>query len=93
MEILKWLHLTFGLGDKICATSAQYGQLEILKWAYGLGYALSKEVLLHAMKGSHYEVMDWAIENDCPGKEQYESLWLWMKSNNASSKLTSVPSN
>lgn len=88
-EILKWLHFTFGLDDKICATAAQYGQFTIIKWAYGLGYALSKEVLLHAMKGSYYEVMDWAIENDCPEKESYEKMRAWMKS----LQVASVPSN
>lgn len=80
MEILKWLHLTFGLHEKICAIAAEYGQLEMLVWTHGVGYALTIEILIHSMKGSHYAIMDWAMTNDCPGKEQYESLWLWMKS-------------
>jgi hypothetical protein len=48
----------------ICACAAEYGHLEVLKWAIENGCTWDDELYYSAAENGHLEVLKWAIDYD-----------------------------
>ena len=75
LHVLKWLHRanrtsdidSFQL-DNFCQRAAEYGNLEMLKWAREIGSPWDKNTCQSAVINNHLKVLKWARFNDCPWK-------------------------
>jgi hypothetical protein len=53
-----------------CSFAAVMGNLELLQWLRGHGYAWDHEVCSSAANGGQLEILKWARVNQCPWTEQ-----------------------
>ena len=67
LELIKvFVGLGFKIRDKtMCSYAAEYGHLEILKWARKNKYHWDFLVCSNAARGGHFEILKWARENGC----------------------------
>ena len=71
--IVEYLHGNPALFEKhkifICEIAAEYGHLEVLKWARQNGCPWDEMTCSFAADGGYLEVLKWARENGCPWDE------------------------
>ena len=76
LEILQWLEDGGHNTKCLCAISATYGQLKVLKWCRRNHYPWDHWTCLYAAKYGHLSVLQWAFENGCT---MYPSIRLITK--------------
>ena len=72
---------------RTCACAAEYGYLNILKWARENGCEWNSDTCTYAAKNGHLETLKWARENGCPWNKKeclivakkYPSVVKWIK--------------
>ncbi len=63
--IIKWLKDVAPKNYNFCTSAARYGKLDILKWAYENGFALTPWICIHAAKNNNLEILKWARSLGC----------------------------
>jgi hypothetical protein len=67
-DMLQYLRdeLKFAWDERTCASAAQHGQLETLKWAHTHGCPWNEETCASAAGAGHLGVLQWARAQGCP---------------------------
>jgi hypothetical protein len=66
--VMQWMHATHGfpLSPMLCAKAALFGDLPTLQWLRANGCGWDKSVVEEAMEFKRYDIVAWAIRNNCP---------------------------
>lgn len=74
--IMEWIHLRLRAhcdlvahDSNVCAAVAQFGTLDMLKWAREHGYRWDARVCASAARGGHIDTLQWARAHGCPWNE------------------------
>ena len=72
LEILKWAHengCPWNVSTANCAAIS--GNLEIIRYLHENGCPFSEDACRHAVEGEHWHCLDYLVNNELPGWEEY----------------------
>jgi len=68
LSMLQWMYcdLHFPINEAVYIFAAQYGHLNVIKWARSIKCPWDQWTTLFAARYGHLELLDWLYENGCP---------------------------